>query len=87
MKAMGYTDRYLSLLIVESAVLLVVVGFIPGLLGSFILYGMISESVHLPIFMTLSRAVFVFGLAMTMSVVSSLLSLRKLHLADPADLM
>ena len=87
MKAMGYTDRYLSLLIVESAVLLVVVGFIPGLLGSFILYSMVSETVHLPIFMTLTRAVFVFGLAMTMSVVSSLLSLRKLHLADPADLM
>ena len=87
MKAIGYTNRYLSLLIVENAVFLVVVGFIPGLLGAMVMYRLVGEVVHLPILMTVSRAVFVFGLAMTMSVVSSLLSLRKLQLADPADLM
>jgi putative ABC transport system permease protein len=87
MKAIGYTNRYLSMLIVENAVVLVVVGFVPGLIGAIVLYHMVSETVYLPVYMTWSRAVFVFVLAITMSVVSSLLSLRKLQHVDPADLM
>lgn len=87
MKAIGYTNRYVSLLIVENGVFIVLVGFVPALLGALVLYRVVSEAVHLPVFMTLSRVVFVFALAVTMSVVSSVLSLRKLRLADPADLM
>ena len=87
MKAIGYTNGYLSLLIVKNAVFLVMVGFVPGLLGSLVLYRLVSEAVYLPVFMTWSRALFVFSLSISMSVISSLLALRKLQLADPADLM
>lgn len=87
MKAIGYSDGYLAHLILVQGVLLAAMGFLPGLGCALVLYKIVGEIVRVPISMTTARVIIVFGLSVGMSVVASLLSLRKLRLADPADLI
>lgn len=86
LKAMGYSDRYLSALIVEQANLLALLGFVPGFLVAQALYGLTAWHTRLPMEMTGWRIVGVLGLSLGMCSVSGLAALRKLRQADPADL-
>jgi putative ABC transport system permease protein len=72
--------------VLQQAVALAVMGFLPGLAVSAALYGLTRVAARIPIDMTLSRVFFVLGLAVMMCVVSGLGALRKVRSADPADL-
>jgi putative ABC transport system permease protein len=85
-KAMGFTDLYLLGIIFEEAVVLAVIGFIPGLAGAMILYEILAALSGMPIFMPLDRAVLAFCFTMLMCVVSGAIATRKLAAADPADI-
>ncbi len=86
LKAMGYSDGYLSRVVLAQAVILALLGFLPGLVVSEILYVATAWKTRLPLDMTLLRIAGVLGLSLSMCIVSGLVALRKLHHADPADL-
>ena len=47
---------------------------------------MVRSGTRLPIYMELDRAVLVFAMILTMCMVSSLMAMRKLADADPAEI-
>jgi putative ABC transport system permease protein len=85
-KAMGYNNGYLLTVVFEEAVILAVLGFIPGLGLPLVLYQMASKATSLPIVMTLARVVFVLLLTLFMCMLSGAIATRKLQSADPADM-
>jgi putative ABC transport system permease protein len=86
LKAMGYTTRYFILLTLTEAVLLAVVGFVPGSAISAGLYSWLSGKTGLLMVMTFSGLLFVFVATVAMCVASGMLAVRKLLSADPANL-
>jgi putative ABC transport system permease protein len=86
LKAMGYTPRYFILLILTEAVLLAIVGFLPGSVISAGLYTWLSGKTGLLMVMSLSGLLFVFVATVAMCVASGMFAVRKLLSADPANL-
>ena len=86
LKAMGYSGNYLASVVLQQAVVLAVLGFVPGLAISAALYALTRAAARIPIDMTLARVLFVLGLAVAMCTISGLGALRKVRSADPADL-
>jgi putative ABC transport system permease protein len=86
LKAMGYGDRYLSGLVLQEALILSVIGFIPGLLIAKGLYIITEKATLLPMLLTARKAGFVFLLTLGMCCGSALLAIRKLRQADPAEI-
>ena len=85
LKAMGYTNMFLSRVVLNEAIMLAVIGFVPGAVLSLFVYTQSSEATNLPVEMTTERAVLVLGLTVAMCAISALLALRKLRSADPAE--
>ena len=85
MKAMGYSNFFLSRLVLAEAFILAVLGFIPGYGVSLLVYTQAREATNLPVIMTHERAALVLALTIGMCAVSALLAMRKLRSADPAE--
>jgi putative ABC transport system permease protein len=85
-KAMGYRNRYLLTVVFEEAVILAIIGFIPGVGIATGLYHLTRNATNLPLYMTLARGIFVFVLTMVMCAISGAIATRKLQSADPADM-
>jgi putative ABC transport system permease protein len=86
LKAMGYQDSYFLVLIFQEAIILAILGFIPGFFASTGLYALAAGATNLPIAMTLNRAISVFILTLIMCSASGVIAVRKLRAADPADI-
>ena len=85
LKAMGYSDKSLLLVVIQEAIILGVIGFIPGLIVSIGLYQLLFILTRIPIAMKASIAIQVFTLTLVMSVISGAIATNKLRSADPAD--
>ncbi|MBD2437969.1 FtsX-like permease family protein [Nostoc sp. FACHB-110] len=85
-KAIGYRNYYLLSVIFEEALILAVLGFIPGVAVSLGLYQITRAATNLPIYMTLIRGLQVIILTFIMCAVSGAIATRKLQSADPADM-
>ncbi len=85
-KAMGYRNFYLLGVVFEEAVILAVLGFIPGAIVPLGLYHLTRNATNLPVYMTLARALTVLVLTMIMCIISGAIATRKLQSADPADM-
>jgi putative ABC transport system permease protein len=85
LKAMGVRDRYLYAVVLNESALLSVLGFVPGYAIAELLYALARQNAHVPVEMTLARAVGVFLLTVLMCVASGWLAMRKLAYADPAE--
>lgn len=85
LKAIGYSDRYLLGVLMQEALLLAVLGFIPGFMLSLGLYQITYAATLLPIAMKFDRAILVLLLTIIMCSVSGAIAMRKLQSADPAD--
>ncbi|MFB2918378.1 MULTISPECIES: ABC transporter permease DevC [Aerosakkonema] len=85
-KAMGYHNSYLLGVIFEEAIILAVLGFIPGLIVPLGLYNLARNATNLPIYMTLFRAIMVLSLTIIMCAISGAIATSKLQSADPADM-
>ena len=83
--AMGYSHRYLNGVVLQEAVVLAVMGFLPGLGIAIVLYRISADATQLPMAMSVGTAVAVFVLTLVMCVFSGLLALRKLRAVDPAE--
>jgi putative ABC transport system permease protein len=86
LKAMGYTDWYLLAVVFQEAIILSIVGFLPGTLAAVGLYTMTRNATSLPLLMTVARAATVLALTVIMCLVSGAIAVRKLRAADPADM-
>lgn len=86
LKAMGYPATYFLKLIIVEALLLAVVGFLPGTLISSLLYNWLSGQTGLLMKMTWDCLAFVLAATIAMCIASGILALRKLLAADPASL-
>mgnify|MGYP002784336144 CR=1 FL=1 len=85
-KAMGYRNGYLLAVVFEEALILALLGFIPGLILPLGLYQLAARATALPIFMTMARAWMVLVLTIIMCMISGAIATRKLQSADPADM-
>jgi putative ABC transport system permease protein len=86
LKAIGYTNTYLLGIVFQEALLLSILGYIPGFFLSLGGYYLIAQSARLPIVMELGRAILVFFLTVLMCFLAGVLAVRKLRDADPADI-
>lgn len=86
LKAMGYNDAYLIGVLMQEALLLAILGFIPGFGISLGIYSLVGGATLLPVVMTVDRAVMVVTLTLVMCVGSGAIAMRKLQSADPADI-
>jgi putative ABC transport system permease protein len=85
LKAMGYKNVYLEFVVFQEAIILSILGFIPGFALSLGLYDLAKNTTFLPIEMKLNRALLVIILTVLMCSISGLIAVRRLRKADPAD--
>ena len=86
LKAMGYKNSYLLIVVFQEAIILAILGYFPGFALAAGLYNLTRNATNLPMLMTLSRAVSVFILTAIMCCISGAIAVRKLQAADPADI-
>jgi putative ABC transport system permease protein len=86
LKAMGYRSYFLISVVLQEALILSVLGYLPGFFLSIGLYKLTKDATSLPIGMTVERGITVFILAVIMCVVSGVIAMRKVQAADPADI-
>jgi putative ABC transport system permease protein len=86
MKAIGYRQRFFISIILEEALVLAILGFIPGVIVAVLLYFAVAAMTGLPVAMTVSRAFMVLAGTIFMCVLSGIVATRKLARANPADL-
>jgi len=88
LKAMGYRSGYLFNVVIQEAIILSILGYIPGFLSAVGLYAFAANATNnaLPVAMDWQRAVMVFILTIAMCVISALLSVRKVVTAEPVEL-
>ncbi len=85
LKAMGYSNRFVSGVVIQQAVILSILGYIPGCLICMYLYKVVGDATHLPMALGPERALAVLGLTMGMCSFSGMFALRKVRSLDPAD--
>jgi putative ABC transport system permease protein len=85
LKAMGYTDGFLSRVVLQEALLLAVLGFLPGLALAALLYRTVGAATQLPMAMTPGRLAGVLALTVGMCCLAAAMALRRVRSADPAE--
>lgn len=85
-KAIGYRQRFFLGIVFEEAIILALLGFVPGFIAALGLYAMVAAMTGLPLAMTASRAGLVFVGTIAMCTLSGAIATRKLARANPADL-
>jgi len=86
LKAMGYTERYIYAIGIRQGLIFSLMGYFPSLLLSFGLYRLLRALSSFPVYMDLTRALFVLGLTLAMCAIAAVFALGKIKRADPADL-
>ncbi|MGF1589950.1 MAG: ABC transporter permease DevC [Pleurocapsa sp.] len=86
LKAIGFTNRYLLTAVFQQALLLALLGFIPGIIVSFGLYDLAKNATHLPVIMDINKTFNVFLSVIAMCSISGILAIQKLRSVDPADI-
>lgn len=86
LKAVGYSSRFFLGVVLEEAMILGVLGFVPGLVASIGLYAAVGAVTGLPMEMSAWRAVTVLLGTVAMCILSGTIATRRLARADPAEL-
>ncbi|MDX5350586.1 MAG: FtsX-like permease family protein, partial [Paracoccaceae bacterium] len=85
-KAMGYGPRFFLGIVLEEALILGILGFIPGVLVGGTILTVMGKITTLPLAVTPSMAVTIFLGTVVFSTLSGAVATRRLAAADPADL-
>lgn len=86
LKAMGYPNGYLFGVVLMEAVILAVVGYLPGIVISTGLYRITQTMTMLPMQVKTSVAGLVLALTIGMCCASGAIAVRKIRSADPAEI-
>jgi putative ABC transport system permease protein len=84
LKAMGVRRRDIYRILLGQVVISVVLGFISGVLFGFVVSAVVGGLTILPMKITPLALVTAFALTLTLSILGSLLSIRKVNKVDPA---
>lgn len=85
LKAIGYKNNYLLRVILEEAILLSVLGFIPGLAISSVLLTVTGGATGLLFQLTLARSVQIYVFTLAMALISGSIAVFRVQKADPAE--
>ena len=85
LKAMGYSHGYLRNVVLQEAVILAVLGYLPGLGVAYVVFSRGADATRLPLEMSVQSALGVLALTVAMCAGSGLMALRKLRAVDPAE--
>lgn len=85
LKAMGYTNVFLLSIVLQEAIILSVLGFIPGVLLSRLLYIGAGNVTGLVFLMTPARILNIYLLSFVMCLISGAIAVRKVQSTDPAE--
>ncbi|MDX2213037.1 MAG: ABC transporter permease DevC [Oculatellaceae cyanobacterium bins.114] len=85
LKAMGYKNIFLLGVVLQEAIILSVLGFIPGFCISSLLYSGATNVTGLLMQMTVDRVLTMFILTFSMCLISGVIAVRKVQAADPAE--
>lgn len=85
-KAMGYPHRFLLGIVFEEALIIAILGFVPGVLLGSAIYEVMSVATGLPIGMKADRALAVFVGTLVACALSGALATLRLRRAEPAEL-
>ncbi len=86
LRAIGFSMVAVRLMVLEQALVLALVGFLPAAIAATVVYRIIGTATTLPTQMTVSILATVLVLTVAMCSLSGVLALRKLERADPAEL-
>ena len=86
LKAMGFRNKYLLNVVFQQALILAVLGYIPGFAISLGLYDVAKDATKLPIVMDSSKGLLVFTSVIFMCLTSGFFSTNKLRKVDPAEI-
>jgi putative ABC transport system permease protein len=85
LRAIGYKNRFVAGIVLQQAVILAVLGYLPGVAIVYWLYGKAAAATNLPLYITQERAIIVFVLTVAMCAISALMAVRKVRRLDPAE--
>ncbi len=85
LKAMGYADRALLMVVLQEAMILALLGFVPGCVASVGVYKLLSSLTKIPLALRPDVASQVFLLTLVMCGMAGAIAIQKLRKADPAD--
>lgn len=85
LKAMGYSQLHLLGVVMQEAVILAILGFVPGMIVSLGLYDLTQNTTGLLMQMTLERSFNIFLITLLMCLISGAIAVRKVLAADPAE--
>jgi len=84
--AMGYRISHLLGVVVREGFYLAVMGYLPAYAAGQGLYWFVRDATRLPVGMNVTRAMTVFVMILVMCMLSSVLAMRRLVDADPAEI-
>lgn len=85
LKAMGYTNRFLLGIVIQEALILSALGFIPGILIGRMLYSGAGNAIGLVFLMTPGRIANIYLATFAMCLISGAIAVRKVQSTDPAE--
>lgn len=85
LKAMGFSDTFILIIVVQEAILLAVSSFIPATLASTAMYAFLTSAAGIRIYMTSDKTLLVGSLTLGVCAASAAIAIRKLRDADPAS--
>ena len=86
LRAMGYSNQYLGLMVLRQAGYLALFSFVPALLLAIFLYWVTGMLASITMEMNLQRIIFVLLMTLLMCGFSGVLAMKKLWKAEPAEL-
>lgn len=86
LKALGFSQQSLVAVVIQEAIILVIAGYIPGLILSYLAYDYLLNVTKIFIEMSVSVALFVLSLVSLICLISAGLSLFKVKDADPVEI-
>jgi putative ABC transport system permease protein len=85
LKAIGYSNKRLLWIVMQEALILSVIGFLPGFLISSILYNLIANFTGLVLQLTVQRVLNIYIATIAMCIISGTFAMRKVLTTDPAE--
>jgi putative ABC transport system permease protein len=86
LKAIGCASQYFFKIVFQQALLLAILGYIPGIIISVIIYDLTQKATKLPIEMNTDRIFLVLVSVIIMCLLSGSIAINKLRSVDPADI-
>ncbi|NJM22271.1 MAG: ABC transporter [Richelia sp. SL_2_1] len=85
LKAMGYSDIRLLVIVFQQGIILAIMGFAPGYTTSIGMYALLGKLTRIPLIMKSAVAWQVLIATVLMCLISAAIAMRKFRSADPAD--